>query len=433
MFHYISSGAIIILELVCCNIFFESFCDERSGQKKWRKVLLAGVFFVLDYACILLLAQNFILKQIAIICLFMIIMYLYYKVSIGKALVLSALYQGLLLFVDYIAYIVNSSIFLKKTVLQTSETLTKSLIIVFGKILLFLCVLSIRKKIGKKSTEGLADAQWIRFLFFPVFTIITVAAIIMAFPYIKDGVQANVLYMIAFGLTGMNVVVYELISDIVDRGNNLHEKELLELKVRNQMELFEIQKARAHEFKNQMLCIQALLQDQEYEQAGKYVNGIMTNFSGERNVIDTNHAVVNAILNAKYAEAVSKQIAFVFRVNDLSKIQIADDDLVTLLANLLTNAIEACEKCQERKVIRFKFTVEDGQVILAVKNTYAQPVVYEGGKIKTSKTVSPEEHGMGIRNIIDVIERYHGAYVIQNNENEFYFSILFDDIMSFSA
>ena len=107
MFHYISSGAIIILELVCCNIFFESFCDERSGQKKWRKVLLAGVFFVLDYACILLLAQNFILKQIAIICLFMIIMYLYYKVSIGKALVLSALYQGLLLFVDYIAYIVN--------------------------------------------------------------------------------------------------------------------------------------------------------------------------------------------------------------------------------------------------------------------------------------------------------------------------------------
>lgn len=113
MFHYISSGAIIILELFCCNIFFESFCDERSGQKKWQKVLLAGVFFVLDYACILLLAQNFILKQIAIICLFTIIMYLYYKVSIGKALVLSALYQGLLLFVDYIAYIVNSSIFLK--------------------------------------------------------------------------------------------------------------------------------------------------------------------------------------------------------------------------------------------------------------------------------------------------------------------------------
>ena len=79
-------------------------------------------------------------------------------------------------------------------------------------------MLSIRKKIGKKSTEGLADAEWIRFLFFPVFTIITVAAIIMAFPYIKDGVQANVLYMIAFGLTGMNVVVYELISDVVYSG-----------------------------------------------------------------------------------------------------------------------------------------------------------------------------------------------------------------------
>lgn len=49
------------------------------------------------------------------------------------------------------------------------------------------------------------------------------------------------------------------------------------------------------------------------------------------------------------------------------------------------------------------------------------------------KMTSPKEHGVGIRNIIDVIERYHGVYMIQNNENEFYFSILFDDIMSFSA
>ena len=34
MFHYISSGAIIILELICCKIFFGSFCDEQSEQNK---------------------------------------------------------------------------------------------------------------------------------------------------------------------------------------------------------------------------------------------------------------------------------------------------------------------------------------------------------------------------------------------------------------
>ena len=43
-------------------------------------------------------------------------------------------------------------------------------------------------------------------------------------------------------------------------------------------------------------------------------------------------------------EAISKNIVFVFKVNDLSKIVIKDEDLVVILANLLNNAIEACEK-----------------------------------------------------------------------------------------
>ena len=71
-----------------------------------------------------------------------------------------------------------------------------------------------REKINRRAGRCGMDPLFV----FPVFTIITVAAIIMAFPYIKDGVQANVLYMITFGLTGMNVVVYELISDIVYSG-----------------------------------------------------------------------------------------------------------------------------------------------------------------------------------------------------------------------
>ena len=50
---------------------------------------------------------------------------------------------------------------------------------------------------------------------------------------------------------------------------------------------------------------------------------------------------------------------FVFKVNDLSKIVIEDEDLVVILANLLNNAIEACEKCEEKKTIKLKFVIEE--------------------------------------------------------------------------
>lgn len=134
--------------------------------------------------------------------------------------------------------------------------------------------------------------------------------------------------------------------------------------------------------------------------------------------------IVNAILNTKYQEAISKHIVFVFKVNDLSRIGIDDEDLVVVLANLLNNAIEACEKCEEKKIIKFKFMVEDELIILSVKNTYNQPLVYDNDEIRTSKTVEPEAHGVGIKNIIRIVEKYEGEYVIQHNEMEFYFSLI---------
>lgn len=134
--------------------------------------------------------------------------------------------------------------------------------------------------------------------------------------------------------------------------------------------------------------------------------------------------IVNAILNTKYQEAISKHIVFVFKVNDLSRIGIDDEDLVVVLANLLNNAIEACEKCEEKKIIKFKFMVEDELIILSVKNTYNQPLVYDNDEIRNSKTVEAEAHGVGIKNIIRIVEKYEGEYVIQHNKMEFYFSLI---------
>ena len=45
-------------------------------------------------------------------------------------------------------------------------------------------------------------------------------------------------------------------------------------------------------------------------------------------------------------------------------------------------------------------------------------------EIKTSKKDEPEMHGIGIKNIIQIVEKYNGEYVIKNENNEFSFSII---------
>lgn len=119
-----------------------------------------------------------------------------------------------------------------------------------------------------------------------------------------------------------------------------------------------------------------------------------------------------------------KNIAFIFKINDLSKINIRDEDIVVILSNLLNNAIEACEKCIDKKVIKMKFVKEGNKVIISVRNTYNGEIMIQDGEIQTSKRQEENEHGIGIGNIMDVITKYGGSHVIQNDKNEFYFSII---------
>ena len=46
------------------------------------------------------------------------------------------------------------------------------------------------------------------------------------------------------------------------------------------------------------------------------------------------------------------------------------------------------------------------------------------GEIQTSKKYEMDEHGVGIKNIIEVITKYQGSYAIRNDNNEFYFSVI---------
>lgn len=170
------------------------------------------------------------------------------------------------------------------------------------------------------------------------------------------------------------------------------------------------------------MCIAALVKGKQYEELTEYLQEVNQNFMNQENVIDTNHAIVNAILNSKYKEARDKGILMTVMLSDLSQIGIADEDLVTILSNLLNNAIEACEDCEE-KIIKLKIDKEEKKLLIAVSNTYKHPPIKLGGKFQTTKTKDADNHGIGIENIKTTVDKYGGVCVIQYDETEFHFII----------
>lgn len=113
---------------------------------------------------------------------------------------------------------------------------------------------------------------------------------------------------------------------------------------------------------------------------------------------------------------------FVVTANDLSGIWLEDQDIVVILSNLLDNAIEAAQTCEKKRVLRLKMILEE-DLIISVQNTYSGNTEIVDGKLHTSKP-DKEEHGIGIPNIIEAVEKYQGAYAIKAEHGEFLFSIL---------
>lgn len=430
MFDSLPTVLMIVFEVFCCKIFFEIFGKVR--YKGWINAVQLMLFVSGVFGVVKSFADIFVLKQIALILLVAAFMFWHMKISIKKSLILTILYQGLLLTVDYIAFLIYSSGLSSNNISTDMHYMLENvLVVLLGKMFLYFSVLIIKKKFGEKSTEMLVDSEWLKFLFFPIFTIAIIIAMFSGFGYVKTTEQTYLLFIIAFGMAGMNIVEFYLINDIIEREIKLHENKIFQIQVKNQTEMyrsvsenFDRQKRKTHEYKNQIICIESLLANKKYPELEEYVKEIYGHLDKELDAINTNNVIVNAILNTKYQEADAKGIVFVFRVNDLSQVRIKDEDVVTILSNLLNNAIEACEKCDDKKVIKLKFVNEDEMIIIAVKNTFSHPICYENGEIKSSKISKIEEHGIGIKNIIKVIEKYGGSYIIEDSKNEFYFSII---------
>ena len=150
MFTYFFSLVIIIFEAICCNLFYDVFCKENSRLRKSQKVLLMLSLICCYYLCGLFLSDMLILKMTLVVLAAVIIMSFYFEISIKKSVVFALLYQGLSIIVDYIAYISNNTIISKAGEVQKGYALEGSLVVIFSKITVFLCILLLKKHFGKK-------------------------------------------------------------------------------------------------------------------------------------------------------------------------------------------------------------------------------------------------------------------------------------------
>ncbi|MCM1544081.1 MAG: GHKL domain-containing protein [Ruminococcus sp.] len=169
-----------------------------------------------------------------------------------------------------------------------------------------------------------------------------------------------------------------------------------------------------HDYKNHMIVVNAYLESGRVNEAREYLDSINNSINGVMNNIRTGNFIADAILNNKSVLAAKNDTHITFR-GLVPADGIENEDLCTILANLVDNAIEACEKVTGEKKIEIESTIVNGFLILSVSNS---TVSDENPKLKTTKK-DKRNHGIGLKNVERAVKKYGGAMSMSCENNIF--------------
>ncbi|MGN0467347.1 MAG: sensor histidine kinase [Acutalibacteraceae bacterium] len=168
-----------------------------------------------------------------------------------------------------------------------------------------------------------------------------------------------------------------------------------------------------HDYKNHMIVVNAYLESGKVDEAREYLESVNDNINGIINKIKTGNFVSDAILNNKAVAAAKSEIKINFS-GIIPSDGIKNEDLCTILSNLIDNAVEACEKLSGKKTIEIEADVINGFFILSISN----PALSDSINLKTTKK-NKKYHGIGIKNVERTVKNYKGAVTFSCENNIF--------------
>lgn len=407
-----------------CKIFFETVAEKKRWRQVWieHTVLLAymAVFMIIAFTEI----PPYILQPVRTIAAIFVVTQIYYRIKLLQNLMLSTFFCVLL-------WIITSLVDL--TVYRMPQVNLSLLIAIeeFISQCILLCLVLLLHMLykGKKGIQALAGTSWVRFGYFPIVSMVVIMALTM-FDLSNSFFNGGILFIIITGFGVINILVFYFVSNILSNEAEVNRLRLMHERSQNQMSLYrnmqknyEQQRRYMHDYKNQLNCIQGLIADGRIEEAQEYVAGLTGKVQQNMDYVNTNHPIVNVVLNQKYKYAQDKDITMTMLVNDLSGLDMNEEDIVTLLVNLIDNAVEACEELDCNRVIQFKMILEAEQLVLSIRNPVRNPVKISGKTITTTKKKA-SEHGIGLLNVNSVIEKTGGISVLKCQEGWFCFSAI---------
>ena len=206
----------------------------------------------------------------------------------------------------------------------------------------------------------------------------------------------------------VHLCIVAMFNDQVMQRRSLYfQAELEQQRASALLDSYTAQRRLTHEFTNHISALRVLLEQGDV--------------AGSTTIMDTHNPLLDSILTRKYEEAARQGVSVYFDLCDLRNFPLSGVDMVTVLANLLDNAICAAAQAYPPEVyVRVRKTGEE--YLLSVRNRVQRDVeLPPDGQLPRTTRKEPG-HGMGLSNVRDVLLRHGAEYTLSCRDNWFRFT-----------
>lgn len=227
------------------------------------------------------------------------------------------------------------------------------------------------------------------------------------------------------------VVIYFVFSIIYLK--TLYEKKEIEVEqatlriIANQSQ-FEIEALRQsqkqaaiyrHDLRHHLNYINACISQSRLEDAAKHIENVSVEIDNSNIIQYSENEAINLIISAYTAKADERGIQSEIKISTTDFSRFSIPDLCSLLSNALENAIRANVKMVDdsRRYMKLRIYSKNNKLCIDLRNSYQTEIVFEQG-LPVSKE---EEHGIGTKSMVYIVEKYHGVYQFTVKDGVFIF------------
>jgi len=177
-----------------------------------------------------------------------------------------------------------------------------------------------------------------------------------------------------------------------------------------------------HDTENHLSTLSDYIKSHQNDDALDYITTLIGEVGASIAYSNTGNIAFDSIVNYKLRNAKESGIELQVKIAVPIKLNIDTADVVSIIGNLLDNAIEAVQDISVKK-INLNIDYNKGRVLVFIENSYDGIVKRdESGEIVSNKY--EVERGYGLKNIVKSIDKYNGDLEIKHTETMFTANVL---------